>query len=46
MRQWASAAGLEFQAVSSLMYNPVTRNFRTASGREDVNYMAWFRKAG
>lgn len=46
MRQWASAAGLEFQAVSSLMYNPVTRNFRTASGREDINYMAWFRKAG
>jgi 2-polyprenyl-6-hydroxyphenyl methylase/3-demethylubiquinone-9 3-methyltransferase len=46
MRQWASAAGLEFQAVASLMYNPVTRNFRTASGREDINYMAWFRKAG
>lgn len=46
MRQWGSAAGLKFQAVSSLMYNPVTRRFRAAPGREDVNYMAWFRKAG
>ena len=46
MRRWACAAGLEFQAVSSLMYNPVKRKFRTAPGREDVNYMAWFRKAG
>lgn len=46
MRQWASAANLEFQAVSSLMYNPLTRRFRTASGREDINYIAWFRKAG
>lgn len=46
MRQWACDAGLEFQAVASLMYNPVTRKFRAAPGREDVNYMAWFSKAG
>lgn len=45
MRQWASAAGLEFRAVSSLIYNPLTRRFRTAAGREDINYMAWFCKS-
>jgi 2-polyprenyl-6-hydroxyphenyl methylase/3-demethylubiquinone-9 3-methyltransferase len=44
MRQWAASAGLGFGAVSSLMYNPLTRRFRTAPGREDINYMAWFRK--
>lgn len=44
MRQWARSAGLEFRAVSSLMYNPLARKFRTAPGREDINYMAWFRK--
>lgn len=42
MRCWADAAGLEFQAVASLMYNPLTRRFRVAPGREDVNYMACF----
>mgnify|MGYP002780537005 CR=1 FL=1 len=46
MRRWASAAGLEFRSVSSLMYNPLTRRFRAARGREDINYMAWFRKEG
>ena len=44
MRRWAASAGLEFGAVSSLIYNPLARRFRTAPGREDVNYMAWFRK--
>jgi 2-polyprenyl-6-hydroxyphenyl methylase/3-demethylubiquinone-9 3-methyltransferase len=45
MRQWARSAGLEFRAVSSLIYNPLTRKFRTAPAREDINYMAWFRKS-
>ncbi len=45
MRRWAASAGLDFQAVTSLMYNPLTRRFRTAPGREDINYMACFRKA-
>lgn len=44
MRSWAIAAGLEFEAVASLMYNPLTRRFRVAPGREDVNYMACFTK--
>lgn len=46
MRAWATDAGLEFQAVASLMYNPLTRRFRVAPGREDINYMACFTKAG
>lgn len=44
MRRWAAAARLEFEAVASLMYNPLSRRFRVAAGREDVNYMAAFRK--
>ncbi|MCK9537893.1 bifunctional 2-polyprenyl-6-hydroxyphenol methylase/3-demethylubiquinol 3-O-methyltransferase UbiG [Dokdonella sp.] len=42
MRRWAGAAGLEFRAVASLMYNPLTRRFRVAPDREDINYMACF----
>jgi 2-polyprenyl-6-hydroxyphenyl methylase / 3-demethylubiquinone-9 3-methyltransferase len=42
MRAWAGAAGLEFKAVDSLMYNPLTRRFRVAPDREDINYMACF----
>lgn len=44
MRQWAGAAGLQFQVVHSLMYNPLTRRFRVAPKREDINYMACFTK--
>lgn len=44
MRRWANAAGLEFTAVSSLMYNPLKRRFRVAPNREDINYMASFTK--
>ncbi len=46
MRDWASASGLRFMAVDSLMYNPFTRTFRVATNREDINYMACFTKAG
>lgn len=42
MRRWAGAAGLELRAVASLMYNPLTRRFRVAPDREDINYMACF----
>ena len=42
MRDWAGAAGLEFTAVSSLVYRPLTRRFDVAPGREDINYMASF----
>lgn len=44
MRTWATAAGLEFSAVASLMYNPLKRSFRVAPNREDINYMASFIK--
>ena len=46
MRRWAGSAGLELEAVASLMYNPFTRRFRVAPGREDVNYMACFTRRG
>lgn len=46
MRAWASAAGLQFNAVASLMYHPLKRSFRVAPGREDINYMASFTKQG
>ena len=44
MRAWAAGAGLEFRDVASLMYNPLTRRFRVAPNREDINYMACFIK--
>ena len=46
MRGWAQANGLELVSVASLIYNPLTKKFRLASGREDVNYMACFIKTG
>lgn len=46
MRAWASATGLQFNAVASLMYHPLKRSFRVAPGREDINYMASFTKRG
>lgn len=46
MRRWAAGAGLEREAVASLMYNPLTRRFRVAPNREDINYMACFIKKG
>jgi 2-polyprenyl-6-hydroxyphenyl methylase/3-demethylubiquinone-9 3-methyltransferase len=46
LRAMARASGLEFIRVASLMYNPFSKQFRVANGREDVNYMAAFIKAG
>jgi 2-polyprenyl-6-hydroxyphenyl methylase/3-demethylubiquinone-9 3-methyltransferase len=46
LRTWAQLSGLEFRAVASLMYNPLTRNFTLAGGKEDVNYMACFSRRG
>jgi 2-polyprenyl-6-hydroxyphenyl methylase/3-demethylubiquinone-9 3-methyltransferase len=46
LRHWTADSGLEFIRIASLMYNPLTRNFRVAPGREDVNYMASFVKKG
>jgi 2-polyprenyl-6-hydroxyphenyl methylase/3-demethylubiquinone-9 3-methyltransferase len=44
MRSWCQDSELDFIAIASLMYNPLTRGFRVANDREDVNYMAAFRK--
>jgi len=44
LKNWAEASGLEFSNLASLIYNPFTRTFKVAIGREDVNYMARFIK--
>jgi 2-polyprenyl-6-hydroxyphenyl methylase/3-demethylubiquinone-9 3-methyltransferase len=44
LKNWAEASGLEFSNLASLIYNPFTRKFNVAIGREDVNYMARFIK--
>ncbi len=43
LKHWAQENGLEFQRLSSLIYNPFTRKFKVAE-KEDVNYMAHFIK--
>ncbi|TAL72223.1 MAG: bifunctional 2-polyprenyl-6-hydroxyphenol methylase/3-demethylubiquinol 3-O-methyltransferase UbiG [Rhodanobacter sp.] len=42
LRAWAAQSGLVHDASASLMYQPFTRRFRVAPGREDVNYMMCF----
>jgi 2-polyprenyl-6-hydroxyphenyl methylase/3-demethylubiquinone-9 3-methyltransferase len=44
LKDWTHEAGLEFVRLASLMYNPFTRTFKVAAGKEDVNYMAHFVK--
>jgi 2-polyprenyl-6-hydroxyphenyl methylase/3-demethylubiquinone-9 3-methyltransferase len=44
LKNWCRDAGLEFVRLASLMYNPITRRWKVAAGREDVNYMAHFTK--
>lgn len=46
LREWARASGLEFASTASLMYNPLTKDFKVALHKEDVNYMACFIKKG
>lgn len=46
MRRWSREAGLSYIRSASLMYNPLTKNFRVAHGKEDVNYMMSFVKKG
>jgi 2-polyprenyl-6-hydroxyphenyl methylase / 3-demethylubiquinone-9 3-methyltransferase len=45
LKAWNKAAGLQFERLASLMYNPFTRKFKVAHNKEDVNYMAHFSKA-
>ncbi len=44
LKNWACEAGLEFVRIASLMYNPLTKRFKVAAGKEDVNYMMHFIK--
>jgi len=44
LKAWSQQAGLRFEQIASLQYNPLTRRFKVAHGREDMNYMACFVK--
>jgi 2-polyprenyl-6-hydroxyphenyl methylase / 3-demethylubiquinone-9 3-methyltransferase len=44
LKVWNAQSGLDFVRLASLMYNPFTRKFKVAHGKEDVNYMAHFTK--
>jgi len=44
LKKWAQVNGLEFARLASLIYNPFTRKFKVAEGKEDVNYMMHFIK--
>lgn len=44
LKSWASDAGLQFEQLTSLIYNPFMRTFKVAPNVEDVNYMAHFKK--
>ncbi len=44
LRAWSEAAGLTWLRSASLMFNPLTKKFRVAEGKEDVNYMMSFVK--
>lgn len=44
LKKWNRDAGLDFVRIASLIYNPLTRNFKVAHNMEDVNYMAHFIK--
>lgn len=44
LKDWSKQNGLEFLRIASLMYNPLMGTFKVAMGKEDVNYMAHFKK--
>ena len=45
LKQWNRESGLDFARLASLMYNPITRGWKVAPNKEDVNYMAHFIKS-
>ena len=45
MKIWANSSDLKFKRIASLLYNPITKVFRIATDREDVNYIAHFVKS-
>ncbi len=44
LKTWSKQAGLEFVQIASLIYNPLTGNFKVTYDKEDMNYMAYFVK--
>ncbi len=45
LKTWATASGLQHLSSASLMYNPLTGNFKVARSKEDMNYMVSFVKS-
>jgi 2-polyprenyl-6-hydroxyphenyl methylase/3-demethylubiquinone-9 3-methyltransferase len=45
LKAWSRQSGLDFVQIASLMYNPITGNFKVAYDKEDMNYMAYFVKS-
>ncbi|MGC8856342.1 MAG: bifunctional 2-polyprenyl-6-hydroxyphenol methylase/3-demethylubiquinol 3-O-methyltransferase UbiG [Anaerolineae bacterium] len=44
LKAWANSAGLEFQQIASLIYNPFTGKFKLVENRVDDNYLMHFIK--
>src|SRR5699024_1921220 len=44
MRTWAQQAELNYLRSASLIYTPWRKSFRLAPDKEDVNYLASFKK--
>jgi 2-polyprenyl-6-hydroxyphenyl methylase/3-demethylubiquinone-9 3-methyltransferase len=44
LKGWAIEHGLAHLRSASLMYNPITRKFKVAADKEDMNYMVHFTK--
>mgnify|MGYP000184414617 CR=1 FL=1 len=44
LKQWNHSVGLQFERLSSLIYNPFSRKFKVTADMEDVNYMMHFMK--
>jgi 2-polyprenyl-6-hydroxyphenyl methylase/3-demethylubiquinone-9 3-methyltransferase len=44
LKNWGGRYDLGFIRIVSLIYNPFTRKFKVAAGKEDVNYMIHFIK--
>ena len=42
--QWVRECGLELQAMTGMVYNPLTRRYRMTDRDVDVNYMVCVRK--
>jgi len=45
LKAWSQQAGLQFEQIASLKYNPFTGRFKVARDQEGMNYMVCFVRA-